>query len=328
MIDEIPPILPTRYYLDHFMQVVQGVQARYGALLTRREQRHLTILEALTEPARMLYARLVNRRGPCFRLARLSYPEIGALDPAVAELLAAGLLEVRDETLDRAERVRLFACFTHAELRKALNHYEVPKITRKEALLTWLGAWKGCDDWLAAILVEHPVVRIAKDDPWPFLRFLFFGELRDNLSDFVTRALGHVVTESVEAEQLKPHFTSRQEANDTYRMATLYVAFRRIRDAGTAAETLAWWQSQTVERTALLAGTEWFDRLVGRLGHLLERDRQAEAALTVYETSPGAPARERRVRLLLKLGRPNEAKALLLAIEEAPCHLEEAYAAR
>ena len=316
------------YYLDNFMQVVEDVRSRYGFLLSLEERRYLGVLDALSVPAQMLYARLVNRRGPCFRLARLSYPEIKALDLAIAELLAAGLLEPCDQTLDRAERARLFACFTQAELKEALGTREVPKLKRKDALLDWLGTWGGCDAWLAAFLAEHPVVRIAKDDPWPFLRFLFFGELRDNLSDFVTRALGHVVTESVEPEHLKPHFTSRRQADDAYRMATLYVAFRHIRDSGTAAETLSWWQSQEVDRATLLAGTEWLDRLVDRLGYMLEREKQLEAALALYETSSMAPARERRVRLLLKFGRHDEAKALLRSMQQAPCHAEEAYAAR
>ncbi len=93
-------------------------------------------------------------------------------------------------------------------------------------------------------------------------------------------------------------------------------------------QTLAWWQAQAVDRAALLAGVAWFDRLVDRLGRLLEREKQPLAARGLYETSPVAPARERLARLLLKSGERDEALRLLHAMRDAPCHAEEAYAAR
>ncbi len=320
--------LRPRYYLDHFSKVVEGVRARYNFLLSDHERRHLAAVEALTDPARMLYARLVNRRGPCFRLDRLQYLEIGALDLPVAELLLAGLLEPCDERLDPALRPRLLACFNHSELKARLRSQGMPRHARKEELLAWLAAWDRCSTWLAEFLAEHAVVRIPQADPWPFLRFLFFGELRDSLSDFVTSALGHVVPERIDERQLIAQFTSRGQAEDAYRMAVLYVEFRSIRDAGPATQTLAWWQDQAVDRVSLRAGVEWFDRVVDRLGRLLEREQQTLAARRLYETSPVAPARERLVRLLIKAGEKDEAMALLHAMRATPCHAEEAYVAR
>jgi hypothetical protein len=329
------PLTPD-YYLDHFTQVTEGVQARYDFLLTPEERRHLARLDALSAPARMLYARLVNRRGPCFRVEKLAYPEIGPLDPPLSELLRDGLLDPCREMPDPALRERLFACFTHlelktelkADLKAGLGRHVPPRHARKDELLTWLGTWDGGSAWLAAFLAKHMVVSIPKADPWPFLRFLFFGAMRDNLADFVTRALGQIVTETIDTSQLTAHFASRQEADDAYRMAALYAEFRRVRSQQTARQTLDWWQAQAVDRAALAAGADWFDRLIDRLGRLLEREGQAEAALALYATSPVAPARERRTRLLIKKGESGAASALLHAMRDAPCHAEEAYAAR
>jgi hypothetical protein len=320
--------LATGYYLDHFTQVIDGVQVRYGFLLTAPEREHLARLKALTTPALMLYARLVNRRGPCFRVARLVYPEIEPLDLAVAELLAAGLLQSCDGELEAASLDQVLGCYTHHELRAALHGQPLPKGVRKGELLSWIAAWDGRAAWIAQHLASEAVVRIADKDPWPFLRFLFFGELRDNLSDFVTRALGYVVTESFDSGHLAPHFASRAEADDAYRMAALYVEFRHVRAAVSAERGLAWWNERAVDRTALLAGHAWFDRVVDRLGRLLERENLTVAALKLYETSPVAPARERRARLLIKSGQRDEAIMLLQAMRCQPCHAEEAYAAR
>ena len=320
--------LSSGYYLDDFMQVVEAVQTRYAFLLSAQEREHLAKFRALTKPALMLYVRLVNRRGQCFRVERLVYPEIERLDLAVVELLATGLLQSCTGELDPAALNQALGCFTQLELRTALCNHPVPKGMRKRELLSWIGAWAGCCDWTTQLLVSQAVVRIPENDPWPFLRFLFFGELRDNLSDFVTRALGHVVTESVDAAHLAPHFASRAEARDAYRMAALYVEFRHVREAGPAEQTLGWWLDQAVERGTLVAGWKWFDRVVDRLGRLLERQNLTLAALELYETSPVAPARERRARLLLKCGRRDEAVILLHSMRDQPCHAEEAYAVR
>ncbi len=318
--------LPPGYYLDHFAQVIAGIRARYDFLLTPAERRHLALVETLSAPARMLYARLVNRRGPCFRVNKLVYPEIGVLDRPVAELLQVGLLKPC-QTMTEPPLARLFACFTHAELKAALRG-AMPKHARKDELLDWLKVWEGLAAWLAGFLADHQVVAIPESDPWPFLRFLFFGGMRDNLADFVIHALGHVVTETIETGQLTAQFASRRDAEDAYRMATLYAEFRHIRGLQTAVQTLGWWQAQTVDRAALAAGQAWFDRLVDRLGQRLEREGQAAAALDLYATSPAAPARERRARLLIRNGETGEALALLRVMRETPCHAEEAYAAR
>jgi hypothetical protein len=325
-----PPQRPegAPYYLDHFRQVLEAVKPRYGFLLDPAEHAHISRIESLGEPAQMLYARLVNRRGPCFRLDRLSYAEIPALDAAVAELAEHGLLVPCDTGLEPAIRLKVYGCFTVAELRASLAEQRMPRSARKGDLLAWLEAWEGGATWLAGLLARYPVLRLPACDPWPFLRFLFFGELRDNLSDFVTRELGVIVTESVQPEKLRAQFETRKAATDAYRMACLYVAFRALRDVQPALDTLRWWQSQGIDRATLAAGVTTFDRLVDRLGRRLERAGATTESLGLYATSPVAPARERRVRLLLKDGQRREAIALLEAMATEGGDAEEAYVAR
>ena len=325
-----PPERPNGapYYLDHFRQVLEAVEHRYGFLLDPTELAHIGRIRGLAEPAQRLYARLVNRRGPCFRLEKLSYPDIPALETAVADLLAHNLLVPCDTGLQAAFRPRLYGCFTVAELRARLSEHCPPRAARKSDLLAWLESWDGGTAWLAALLARHPVLRLPAEDPWPFLRFLFFGELRDNLSDFVTRELGLIVTERVDLAKLRAQFETRQSAVDAYRMAGLYTEFRALRDAQPALDTLRWWQSQTIDRAALAAGTATFDRLVDRLGRRLERAGAVAESLELYSTSPVSPARERHARLLLKTGRRLEAIELLqvMALEDGDA--EEAYVAR
>lgn len=334
-----PAVEDAHYYLGHFWQVVDGVCGRYAHLLSAEETAFCRRLRALPPDALCLYVRLANRKGPYFRLNRLHYDEIACLRSACDALAAQGLALVCREGADihasfipRPEplgREALLACFTHREVEAALAGVLPQRFARKARLCRWLAHEAAEEAWLPRLLAAEPVIRLAPGDPWRFVRFLFFGELTDNLSDFVTRELGYVVTEAAAEAQLVPHFRTRAEAEDGFRMASAYAVFRALRGCLPAAAVWRWWQDLGIRREALAeAAHPPFDRLAERLGRLLEREGEDEAALALYAATPMAPARERTARLLIKHGRRGEAAALCRAMLADPCHAEEAYAAR
>ncbi|MCB8880537.1 VRR-NUC domain-containing protein [Acidisoma cellulosilytica] len=316
------------YYLEHFTQVLCSVASRYGFLLSDAERQHIDCLHGLSQPSRMLYARLVNRRGPCFRVDKLSYPELPMLETALAELQNARLLRGCSPDKDLGDKRPLLRCFTLPELTTELRRQGVSPPNRRAALLDWLHASDGQTDLLRTLLGRYRVIRLGETDPWNFLRFLFFGELRDNLSDFVIRELGFLTPEDIAPDQLAPLFRSRAEARDAFHMAGLYAEFRTIRGVQSARDTLYWWQHQGVTRDALAAGQESFDRLIDRLGRRLEREGEPALALALYATSQHGMTRDRQARLLIKEGRRAEATQLAEAMAEAPRNSDEAYAAR
>lgn len=315
------------YYLADFHEVLRAVETRYGFLLLEAERAYITQLRALSQAAQMLYVRLVNRRGPWFRVDGLRYGELPDLMAPIAELQAAGLLAC-DAAAAVLDPEAVLACFTLPELAADLRAIGMAAPRRRPELVAWLIAWPDLPGWLASLLARCPVIGIAPAAPWPFLRFLYFGELRANLSDFVVRDLGYVVIEDRAADQLTAKFPTRRHAEDAFRMAQLYEAFRAIRDRLPPRETLSWWQAQAVDRASLAAGTDLFDRLTDRLGRRLERAKDDALALALYASGSGDTARERQVRLLLRSGRTAEASALAQAMADAPRTTEEAYAAR
>jgi hypothetical protein len=321
--DASPPHGP--YYLDDFMTVIAGVRARYADCLSQDEQAYLTKLDALSQPARMLYARLVNRRGPFFRVARLDYPEVGDVSAVIEELVDGAFLQRHPAENAPAQ---ILACFTYPELKAALRGHNPMRSSRRPELLAWLAGWDGYAAWIGGLLARDPVIALSVSDRFAFLRFLFFGELRPNLSDFVTRALGAIVTETVEPASLQPRFIGRQQMDDAYRMAVLYRQFRGIRESQSAIDSLCWWKSQEIKRDALSVGQEWFDRLVDRLGRLLERAGEMAEAVSLYACSPVAPARERLARLFIKNGDVTNATVVLREMLASPSHAQEGYAAR
>ena len=81
-----PALLREGYYLDNFHTLLDHVEARYADLFASAERAFLADFRALDLAAQRLWVRLISRRGPCFRVDRLSYPEIGALADPIARL--------------------------------------------------------------------------------------------------------------------------------------------------------------------------------------------------------------------------------------------------
>lgn len=310
------------YYVTHFLRVLDGVERLYGQWLLAEEHAYLARVRNLPLKVLCLYVRLINRKGPYFRIARLTYEECAPVPKAVRQLQAKGLLAAcSPESLPYA-RAKLLDCFTYPELRGLLKQLGLPRTTTKLQLCEQ-------EEIFPLLLGGHEVVAIHPQDCWPFLAFLFFGELTDTLSGFVVQELGHIVTESQADMALVPQFPSRVAAQDAYRMACLHQQFREVREELPALELLAFWHSQGVVRAGL-APHAWkqHDRMVEKLGRALEREGHVQEALTVYQSAPVAPMRERQVKLLVREGRRAEALALCEAMLTLPCNSEEEYVAQ
>ncbi len=296
-------------------------------MLTLAEQGFLAALHSLSTPALTLYIRLANRKGPYFRVAKLDYLAADVLQDAITELQHKNI--VTRFTLNSKQHTAFLNCFTHSELCTALAQFSAPRFAQKSQLLAWLPSWPQYGDFMTYLCEQHPAITLSCQNCWPFFKFLFFGELRDNLADFVIHAIGHIQGEAICQTTLAPRFTDRQAAHDSYRLACLYAEFRIRREADTAIVVHRWWQAQNINRMQLhLTAHDLYDRLIARLGRRLERDQHYAAAMQLYQQSPVAPARERLARLYIKFGEKAVALALCVEMLHTPSHAEEAYAAQ
>ena len=202
----------------------------------------------------------------------------------------------------------LLESFTLTELRLTLANV-APKKLGKAELCNWIEAVHS--ESIGTLLTQHRIIAWHPKDHWPFLKFLFFGELTDNLSGFVVQELGHIVTERAPESLLSPYFTSREIAESCYHMARLYQDFRRLRQRLTALQLFNWWQAQTIQRAHLpTEALPTHTRLSERLGRLLEREEYFKEAKAIYADCSAPPCRERVIRLLLKENRKFDAIAL------------------
>ncbi|SEL58893.1 VRR-NUC domain-containing protein [Halomonas daqiaonensis] len=319
-----------RYYLTNFRFLLAWVAERHADLLDAAEHGFLTDFDALPEASQALLVRMVMRKGEHFRTSRLSYPEIGDTETALAPLIEAGLVEAIPE-LCLGE---LFRQLRLPELRRALATeiaaMGLPAATGKAALLEALAPRldepRLLPDWWPE--TQDRVVRLAVMATCDRLRLMFFGNLRQDWAEFVLTELGLQRFERVAITPDSRAFRRRDEVD-------AYLTLHRLRERLEAGEAVSVLQS---ELPAPLADNAWLAarhrRLCVVLGRQAEREGEGESALTLY-AGAGWPdavpvgsveARIRHLRLLERRGEHAAALALAEPLLEAPANEEEAQA--
>ncbi len=304
------------YYLTNFEFVLAWVAERHGDLLGEAEWGFYVAFAALPRASRALLVRMVMRKGEHFRPSRLAYPEIdaeaGDTEAALAPLVAAGLVEAAPAL----ELATLFAQLRLPELRQALAEEiraaGLPPAAGKSVLREALLARDASPQPLAAWWPEAPegVVRLTVMATCDRLRLMFFGNLRQDWSEFVLAELGHQRFEAVPFGVDARAFRHREEVD-------AYLALHALRgrlEEGEAPVELA---AAVPERPANPWLASRHARLCLALGRQAERQGEGGLALSLYGRAGWpAPAAsgEGRIRLLRLAERRGETrKALALA---------------
>lgn len=306
------------YYLLNFRRVLDWIVTRYDDLLTDAERTFLAEFAVLPQASQALLVRMVMRQGELFRASKLRYAEIG--DTAVA---AVPLMELGWVRLDAPLSVdQLFGLCTKAELQQALAEplaelrlNQAGKAEMLAALAGTLGEAQTLQGWYPAC--EDTLYWLTVMPLCERFRLMFFGNLHQDWSEFVLADLGIYDYEPVVLAPLARGFQHRADV-DTY----LHLGeCARLLAEGDAAAALA-----AVGQAAL--ANPWLEgrrqRLLYRFGQHYERQGELETALVLYQGNDYPGARARRIRVLERLARHEEAHALAVLAESAPESEEEA----
>ncbi|SFU67990.1 VRR-NUC domain-containing protein [Halomonas korlensis] len=304
------------YYLANFRFVLDWVAKRHGDLLNEAERDFITGFMILPRPSQALLVRMVMRKGEHFRLAKLAYAEIGDTSAALAPLVEAGwvdpdptlpfevlfrqlrLAELRDALAGEIAAAGLTSTAGKAHLYEALS----PRLTEPHRLADW---WPEAPD---------RVVRLAVMATCDRLRLMFFGNLRQDWSEFVLAELGLQRFERVP-------FTSSSRAFQYRHEVDAYLALHRLRERLEEGEVPT---SLYTELPDIPPDNAWLrgrrNRLLFQLGREAERTGQLDAAVSLYaeagqvEKGHGETgereARIRHLRLLERCGEHARAHAL------------------
>ncbi len=176
----------------------------------------------------------------------------------------------------------------------------------------------------ASLAERVPLLRLSRIEAVATFRLLFFGNLIQDLTEFVLADLGVVRFEPVAIDREHRLFAHRGVVEQHLRLARLTeavagLAQQRQPPAAALGELAA-------AALAMARGEDSWDLTTRRLrdglfvwvGRELERAGALDDALALFAAAHSPPARERRVRVLRRLGRADEAEALRDAMAAAP----------
>ena len=303
-------ILPEKYYLDYFNYILEFVEKQYDHVLDLPEHLFYQAFRDLSEQAQCLYLRFSNRRGDYFRLKKIYYPEISDLQEAKEELIHQGFIQI-NESDDPVQ----FRLFTKQEL---ADYFEFLSISRrKDDLLTELSEMD-----LLTIHESEEIAQVLKNDEVEFIKLLFFGNREGGITDFVIRDVGNVRIEKLNDSNFKPWFSSREEALSVMHISQLRRMVKEVIHAELPLEdyldNIPWHVWVTYPQSAKAAS-----KLLLKIAYYFEQVGLLDQAIDHYQWVEAPPARERRIRILEKTDRKDEAIEIAKTILEKPFNASE-----
>lgn len=307
-------VLPGDYYRANFHTLARFVNSTYDDQLSYDEKRWYNTICSLSEPAQSLYIRLLSRKGSTFRLSRLQYPEIEAIDSCATELenhALASLLVPIDSSV-------LLASFTKAELIDRLDLQSQRALSRS-ALLEYIE----CRDsdatagYLQQLQQSEQWITLEGHACWSLMQLCFFGNLYQDSSEFVLRQLGTLKYEDYAITPSSRAFSTRQQIDAHWRYFECEALYEVV-DLRCADELLQLCAMLPVSDKDDLTLRRRVDRLRNRIARQLERLSCTDQAMVLYKASVHPPARERQIRIMMARGQWQNAAYLAEQIHDQP----------
>lgn len=297
------------YYLDNFQRVLDWIGERYSDLLVDDEKAFLSLFPSLPQPSRALFVRMVMRKGTLFRASKLNYAEIGCAVEAARHLPPSWIepdpvlpLETLFEILSKPEIGAIFQLSLHEKGAR--------KADQLAALRAGFGAARRFSSWHRDCTdqVFHILVKPLCDR----LRLIFFGNFRQDWTEFVLSDLGVYRYEQVEFSPASRGFRSRR---DIEHYLELHHCKERFHASATAEDVLRDLPSGQFENDWLNSRRE---RLLFQVAQHYEKLKDWSHAYSLYARCSFPGARGRAIRVLEKNKQYALAYQMLVAAQRAP----------
>ncbi len=306
------------YYLDNFHKLLDFVHSQYTDLLTKKEIAFYEDFKRLSIEGQRLYVRLISRKGPYLRSDKLHYEEIPNIPHTCQELEQAGFcainptieIELLVEMLVREELLGLLPSRTGMRgLKKPDLIDQVVQDSPPQTLRTRIQQYFW---WIEPIRMMELII----------YRLCFFGNLRQDFTEFVLLDLGMIRYESYTIQPEDRYFQNRELLEKTLNMIVLRDSLEEVLESNNVSTLLKLFEALP-QHSNNLSLKRRHNRITNTLARQLERLREPALALQLYEQSDFPPARERRARLLEKQGDLQQALDLCQEITQHPRSEEE-----
>lgn len=174
------------YYLDNFHRVMEWIDRHYRTLMSVEENAFIKTFQGLPQASQALLVRMIMRKGNLFRLTKLHYEEIGCIRSAAELLVEQGWVHAAPPlSIDS-----LFSLLTKPELAGVFTDIRASarKTDQLEALREQYPGERSFSEWCPH--VDECVYQLLIGAMCDRFRLMFFGNLRQNWTEFVLADLG------------------------------------------------------------------------------------------------------------------------------------------
>lgn len=278
----------TLYYLNNFQFVIDWVQTRYADLLTSEENDFCLQFKLLPEPSKSLLVRMLMRKGVLFRKSKLNYAEIPDITTAVQPLLALNWVSINPEI----NAGQLWQLLLKSELETQFKLDK--KLSKKDMFPVIELSYPEPQSWQQYLpAFKEPLYQLEIQTLCDYFRLMFFGNLYQELTEFVITDLGIFNYEKVTFSETDKAFKTRQDIDAYYQVHQC----NQMLDAGDLDLCLD-------SIPEVIPDNPWLVRrkhkLLYKLAYQLERNSELVLALSLYEQSDYQGSRVRQIRILVK----------------------------
>lgn len=315
--------LPADYYLDNFRHLVDFVAERYWPLLSAQEQSFHQRFSALPRQGQMLYIRLLSRNGELFLQRKLNYAEIGNIGDAAAQLVHHKLLQFAGHL----SLEQVLPLFSKTDIIERLQQPSLRRLSRQQLDQQLLGDESCHDELSQQLLARENLYQVLDKQYFATFKLCFFGNLRQDLTDYVLRDLGLQHYEPYPLERQQLLFGDRAQIEKHLHYYRCNEQLPQSLLDGTDAILSLWQQLPPGDPQDPLL-TRRRERMANTLARQLERLQQPQLALDIYSQIQRPPARERSARILAASGDIETTLKLCQKIAREPINEEERQFAR
>lgn len=317
------PVLPPDYYLINFLTLINYVEEQYQDLLEPAEIDFVKGFRKISPDSQKLYVRLISRKGPFFRQDKLNYEEIEDIEKTVGELVDKQLMLVNPrveirfalQVLTRPELINLAS-----NLDSGMESRDLAGASKRD-IVDFICSQDESEVWEYLEQKWHFLLPMHLDTISLYF-LLFFGNMQQNLSDFILEDIGVLRYESYQIRKEDRLFQERSVVDSYMEIHNLRLLLW---------EALEQKNPDEVERIGKLLKAytppesllDRIEKSFNEVGGFYERQKLWDKAMEYYALSSIPPSRERRARLLNNLGSARKALVLTNEIIADPVTEEE-----
>ncbi len=303
-------VLPDKYYLSHFFELIQHLEAHYQSVIEPAHVDFLKSFHELSEDAQCAYVRMINRKGLVFNnISFTKYPEINDPLGALKELENAKFLS----RVNEADKPMLTEFLTKTDLAKWLKKSGMRVASSESRGDLVIKAQGNLDQLVLANLELYDELFVQRRfEELDYLLFLYFGKIQRNLTLYTLRDLGIRQAHSLKTD-FKARYTDLISAKQDY---FFYSEIERLSDVQSETEIL-----EKLEFSRAVGVNPIKDQWL--LGVAIKfEDANQSITIAALKECGSHPARERQTRLFYKWDQVEQSRAVLEAILEDP-HCDE-----